>query len=250
MLIDSHAHLDSSEYDNDRDKVIQDAFDSGVQCIINVATDIKSIKSSQELSEKYDFIYFSAGIHPHYAEKIDFIEFQNLVFNAKLKAIGEIGLDFYRNISSKEKQIEIFTLSLKEAKKRDLPVIIHQRQAQKEILEVLEKEEKPESGVMHCFSGDLEWANKCLEFGYYISFAGNVTYPKAQELRHVAKNIPLDRLLIETDCPWLAPQPVRGKRCEPKHLIYTASAVAETRGISVEELERVVEENFKTLFKI
>lgn len=245
MLVDSHAHLDSTEFENDRNEVI---LNSGLDYILNVATDLNSAKLSFELVERYDFIYFSAGIHPHNAGKEDFTKFKEILNNPKLKAIGEIGLDYYRDHAPREKQKKIFRSCLKEAVRHNLPVIIHQRNAQKEVLGILR--EFSVKGVMHCFSGTIEYAEECLDMGFHISFAGNITYPKADNLRNIAKMIPLDRLLIETDCPWLSPQPVRGKRNEPSFVKYVAEELAQIKSLSLEETGRITGENFKRLFRI
>lgn len=245
MLVDSHAHLDSTEFENDRDEVI---LNSGLDYILNVATDLDSAKLSFGLAERYDFIYFSAGIHPHNAGKEDFTKFKEILNNPKLKAIGEIGLDYYRDHAPREKQKEIFESCLKEAVKYDLPVVVHQRNAQKEVLGILR--EFSVKGVMHCFSGTIEYAKECLFLGFHISFAGNITYPKADNLRNIAKKIPLDRLLIETDCPWLSPRQVRGKRNEPSFVKYVAEELARIKGVSLEEIGKITGENFKRLFRI
>jgi len=245
MLVDSHSHLDSSEFDKDRLQVIER---SGLDYILNVAVDVDSLKGSISLAESYNFIYISAGIHPHNAEKEDFGEFQGFLGYPKIKAIGEIGLDYYRNYSPKDKQEEIFRECLNEAKRLNLPVVVHQRNAQQEVLEILK--DYSVRGVMHCFSGTKEYAEECIDLGFYISFAGNLTYPKALDLREAAKIVPQDKLLIETDSPWLAPQPVRGKRNEPGFVKYTAEALAELRGVSAGRIGEITEENFRRLFKI
>lgn len=251
MLIDSHAHLDDSQFKDDREKVIAHSVNSGVCVILNVATDLRSLEVSIELADKYDYIYIAGGIHPHNAQKEDFNKVVSLLDHPKLVAIGEIGLDNYRDYCPKEKQKEIFRKFLKEAKKRDLPVIIHQREAKEDIMQIL-KEELAGSykGVMHCFSGDLEWAKECIKMGFYISFAGNITYPKAKNLRTVAKGIPIEKILIETDCPWLAPQEVRGKRCEPAYVNYVAEELAKVKYLSVNDIARITSLNFRQLFNV
>lgn len=235
MLIDSHAHLDDPQFDKDREEVIAHAVNSGIHYILNISTDYKL---SIQLAEKHDFIYLAGGIHP-------FLD------HPKLRAIGETGLDYYKNYEPRDKQEETFRRSLREAKKRDLPVIIHQRDAQKDTARVLKEEMPlPIHGVMHCFSGDLEWAQECIKMGFFISFAGNITYPNATGLREAAKGIPIENILIETDCPWLAPQAVRGKRCEPAHIRYTAEELAGIKGLSLEDVARITELNFRQLFRI
>ncbi len=251
MLVDSHAHLECSDYAKDREQVIARARENAVGYILNVAIEPEAVSVSRQLADKYDFIYLSAGVHPHYAAKIDFKEFSALWQHDKLVAIGEIGLDFFRDYAPRAKQEEVFRLCLREARQRKLPVIIHQRAAEQDVLRILAEElDLPAKGVMHCFSGDLTWARQCLERGFLISFAGNITYPKADDLRQAAKEIPLDKLLIETDCPWLAPQAVRGRRCEPAHVKYVAEEIARVKGIRREEVEAAAERNFRSLFNI
>jgi TatD DNase family protein len=251
MLIDSHAHLDDHDFDKDRDSVIAHAINSGLHYILNVATGYESLKTSISIAEKHDFIFLAAGIHPHYSQKEDIEKITPLLNHPKLVAIGEIGLDYYRDHSPIDKQKEIFRLFLREAKSRNLPVIIHQRQAQDDLLEIIKEEMAiPTRGVMHCFSGDIQWAKECIKMGFLISFAGNLTYPKALDLQRVAKEIPIENILIETDCPWLAPQNIRGKRCEPSHVKHTALKLAEIKGLSYDDVARITELNFKQLFRI
>jgi len=251
MLIDSHAHLDQPEYDSDREEVIAHAINSGVRYILNVSIDCESLKKSIALAEKHDFIYAAAGVHPQNPFPEEFAKMRSLFDHPKIVAIGEIGLDYYRGAEQKEKQIEVFRLFLREAKKRNLPVLIHQREAQDDVLKILREEMTfPCRGVMHCFSGDIYWARECVKMGFYISFAGNLTYPKADHLREVAKAIPIENMLIETDCPWLAPQAVRGERCQPAHVQYTAEIMAKIKGLSFNDVARITQLNFRQLFKI
>lgn len=243
MLIDSHAHLDSFQFDKDREQVIAHAVNSGIHYILNVATDAESLKKAIQIVDRYDFIYLAVGLHPHNSQKEVLPSFSH----PKLVAIGEIGLDYYRDYAPRDKQREVFKRFLNEARDRNLPVIIHQRQAQEDIKKMLEP---PLRGVMHCFSGDLEWARECVRMGFFISFAGNLTYPNATGLREVAKGIPIENILIETDCPYLAPQEVRGKRCEPTYVRYVAEELARLKGLTVEDVARITELNFKLLFGI
>ena len=245
MLVDSHTHLDGSEFEEDVDLVIKR---SNLDFILNVAIDIKSLKKSLELAKKYSFIYVSAGIHPNNSNEEDFEQFRGMLDNPKIKAIGETGLDYYRDYSPVDIQKDVFEKCLKEAENRKLPVVIHQRNAEKDTLDIIRK--CGVVGVMHCFSGSIEFAEKCLELGFYISFAGNITYPKANELRNVAKNVPIDRILIETDCPWLAPQVHRGKRNEPGYVEHVAFEIAKIKQMSFEEVGAITTNNFKRIFSI
>ncbi len=251
MLIDSHAHLDDPQFDRDREKVIAHAINSGVHYILEVATDSRSLKTAIDIAEKHDFIYLAAGLHPNYSNQESLECIKPLLDHPKIVAIGEIGLDYYRDHSPKEKQQEVFRFFLNEAKKRKLPIIIHQRDAQEDTLRILKEEmDPPLRGVMHCFNGSAEFAKECIEMGFFISFAGNLTYPKAISLREVAKEIPIENMLIETDCPWLAPQEFRGKRSEPAFVKNVAQELASLKKLSFEDVARITQLNFKLLFGI
>lgn len=251
MLIDGHAHLYEKDYDNDRDNVIAHAINSGLQYILNVATGFEALKKSILIAEKYDFIYLAAGVHPHYSVEEDCEKVIKLLDHPKIVAIGEIGMDFFRDYSPRDRQEEVFRIFLKESVKRNLPVIIHQRNAQEDVKKIILEELKGKrKGVMHCFSGDSAWAKECIKMGFLISFAGNITYPKATALREVAKEISIDNMLIETDCPWLAPQKFRGQRCEPAYVQYTAEEIAKIKGLTIEDVKRVTGHNFRQMFKI
>lgn len=254
MLVDSHAHLNDPQYDKDREQVIAHAVNTGLHYILNVATDYVSLQKTIQLADSHDFIYIAAGVHPHYSEKEEFSKIKHLLNHPKLVAIGEIGLDFYRDFGPREKQEEVFRQFLGLARERGLPVVIHQRSAQDDLVRILNEEllktNAKVRGVMHCFSGDILWAKKCIEMGFLISFAGNITYPKANVLREVAKEIPVENMLIETDCPWLAPQNFRGQRCEPAYVKYVAEELARIKSLSYEDVIRITGLNFRTLFNI
>jgi TatD DNase family protein len=255
MFIDSHAHLDTADFDPDRSEAIARARTAQVGRILAIGsgTGPGSLDCAVALAKQYDNIDASIGIHPHEAKlatKDDFEFLKSLAPDPKVVAWGEIGLDFYYGHSAREIQLEVFAFQLEMAGEAELPVIIHTRDAEMETLEVLRRqsEKKPLHGVMHCYSGSLEMARKCLELGFFISFSGMITFPKAQKIRDVAQQMPLDRLLIETDSPYLAPVPHRGKRNEPSFLVETASVLARLKGISVEELARHTAENYYQLF--
>lgn len=251
MLVDSHAHLDDPQFDNDREQVIAHAVNTGVHYIVNVATDYESIKKSIQIADSHDFIYLAAGVHPNYSVEEDFEKIRPLLDHPKLIALGEIGLDYYRDHAPKDKQEKVFRTFLREAKKRNLPIIVHQREAQDDVRRILQEEmQAPIRGIMHCFSGDTLWAKECIKMGFLISFAGNITYPKAENLRNVIKDIPVDHMLVETDCPWLAPQEFRGKRCEPAYVKYTAEEIARIKGLTYADVIRVTGLNFRLLFGI
>ena len=254
MLIDSHAHLDMDNYKDDLEQVIERAVEGGVDKIITIGTDLASSKKALEIAKRYDFIYSTVGFHPHDADSAsnnDLDELRAMAVEEKVVGWGEIGLDFFYNKSEKEKQIEIFKKQLEIAYDIDLPVVIHNREGDEELLEVLKAcRSTGHKGVIHCFSSNLKTAEIFIDMGFYISIPGIVTFKKADTLKEVAANIPVERLLVETDCPFLAPVPRRGKRNEPLYVTYTAKAVAELRDIEFEELAQITTTNCKTLFNI
>ncbi|MDO9534195.1 MAG: TatD family hydrolase [Bacillota bacterium] len=253
-LVDSHAHLDFRDFDRDRDEVIERAEKMGLKLIINIGFDLESSQKSLALAHKYPPVYAAVGIHPHDAAKApaDYLRrLEEMSQHPKVVAIGEMGLDFYRDRSPRNLQKDVFRRQLKLAQKVNLPVVIHDRDAHEEVMAILEKEGLPDpGGVMHCFSGDLALARKALKMGFYISIAGPVTYPKNNKLSQVAAAIPEDRLLIETDAPFLTPNPFRGKRNEPSYVAYTAEKVAALRGITGDIIGSLCLENAKRLFSI
>ncbi len=254
MLIDSHAHLDMEEFNEDLEAVIERAVSGGVGNIVTIGIDLESSKKSIDLAKRYDFIYATVGFHPHDADMVtdaSLLELQSLAKEPKVVAWGEIGLDFFRNRSSREKQIETFKTQLDIAHELDLPVIIHNREADKETIEILKAHKSGiHKGVIHCFSSDYETAITFIDMGFYISIPGVVTFTNASKLKDVAKRIPIDRMLVETDCPFLAPVPKRGKRNEPLYVTYTAGMIAELRGMPYEELAAITTRNSKNLYNI
>jgi TatD DNase family protein len=252
MLIDSHAHLDMKNFDRDRDEVLKRASDGGIARIITIGIDHDSSLNAVAIAGKYDFVYAAVACHPHKASECNINGLEKLVemtSEKKVVAWGEIGLDFYRRYSDPEDQSKIFLRQLEMAKEVDLPVIIHDREAHKEVFAILTKMGKGErKGVIHCFSGDVDLALAFIELGYYISIPGTVTYKNASQVRNVAANIPLERVLIETDAPFLAPVPRRGKRNEPLFVGFTAKEIARLRNIQFEEVARVTSENARILF--
>ncbi len=252
MLIDTHCHLDFKDFDFDRDEVIRRAKENDISAIINVGSSMEGTRRSVELAEKNDFIYAAAGIHPHDADSVTeevLISFTKSLDNKRIVAVGEIGLDYYRNFSSKENQKKLFARLLKEAKKRDLPLIIHNRDAHKDTLDILKVEIGSSiKGVMHCFSGDEVFLKKCMDMGMFISFTCNLTFKNAGGLRGLAKTVPMERLLLETDAPFLAPQIFRGKRNEPAYLRYLAEEITRLKGLSIDEVAGITTDNAKRLF--
>jgi len=253
MLIDTHTHLDMPEFDHDREEVILRALKQGIEYIITVGIGKAECEIALELAKTHPFIYAALGVHPHNAKDMDSEVYEYIALNSrseKVVAIGEIGLDFYRTLSPKEDQIECFRKFLQLAKEIKKPVIIHDRNAHKEILTILEEENAWEiGGVIHCFSGDKEMAKKCIDYGFYISIPGTVTFKNANALRDVVKWLPIDRILLETDSPFLAPYPFRGKRNEPSYVRYVADRVSKIKGVSFEEIAKITSNNAKNLFR-
>jgi TatD DNase family protein len=251
MTIDSHAHLEMKEFDGDREAVIARATAAGLTAIITVGTTIPDCKKAVELARLHPPVYAAVGIHPHEVKGIDagtYDALRVLAQQEKVVAIGEIGLDFFYDHSPREVQLRRFAEQLDLALELDLPVIIHDREAHAETLRILQQHRGRLRGVLHCFSGDAAMARECLEMGFYLSVAGPVTYKKAEQLRAVVREIPLERLLVETDCPYLAPQPWRGKRNEPAYVMETARCLAGIRGVAAGEMEWLTEENARRLF--
>ena len=253
MIIDTHAHLDFPDFKDDIDDVIKRAGEVGVEYIINVGTSVDTSVKSIELTKKYANIYASVGIHPNAASTVladDWSRLEALAGESKVVAIGETGLDYYRDRSKKEDQKRLFHKHLELAEKHNLPVIIHNREASIDCLEIVRKYSGRVSGVIHCFAGSRDDAEEFLELGFYISFAGPITFPKAENLREALKAVPVEKLLLETDCPFLAPQPKRGKRNEPSYLQYTIPVFAELYKLTVEDIERITTLSAKKLFGI
>lgn len=255
MFIDSHAHLDDDRFDDDREILIESLRANNIDLVFNIGADIKTSKASVELAKKYDHIYAVVGIHPHDAEDAEdnYLDIlRELSLEEKVVAIGEIGLDFYYDNSPRDIQRKVFKEQLKLAKELNLPVVIHTRDASQETFDILKEAGKDGSlrGIMHCYSGSVEMAKEYIKLGFYISFAGPVTFKNARIPKEVAKEIPLDRLLIETDSPYLTPEPYRGKRNDPTHVRYVAEKIAELKNIKYDEIVKATNENTKKLFNI
>ncbi len=252
MLIDSHCHLDMKDFDKDREAVIGRARKDGIVHMISIGIDVKSSQSAIDLARRYDFISATVGCHPHDADECSSLDLEKLAamsVEPEVVAWGEIGLDHYRNYSKKENQRKIFQAQLELAQTAKLPVIIHDRDAHEEVYATLEKMGKGErKGVIHCFSGDRNLAEAFIALGYYISIPGTVTYKKAIQIKEVAAAIPLDRMLVETDAPFLAPVPRRGKRNEPSYVAYTAREIAKLRNIPFETVAEQTTRNARTIF--
>jgi len=252
-MIDSHAHLEMDEFRDDLKEVIERAGSADLVAVIAVGTSVPDSEKAVEIAGRYDLVYAAVGVHPHEVKDIDATTYDSLRILAgrdKVVAIGEIGLDFYYNHSPKELQFQHFAEQLDLAIELGLPVIIHDREAHRETLEMLAQRNGRLRGVLHCFSGDLKMAKRCIELGFYISIAGPVTYKKSEQLQMVAGELPLERLLVETDSPYLSPHPFRGKRNEPAFVVETVRRIAAIRGMGIEELEAATEHNARQLFGI
>ena len=259
MFVDSHAHIDGTEFDSDREEVIQRARDAGVSAILNIGTGDPhsgALERAVELAEAHADIYTAIGIHPHDARLFDDAAEQLIIKlrtqSSRVIAWGEIGLDFHYDNSPRDVQMKVFQRQLDLAGEANLPVIIHTREAEAETIEILKFHgagaDPP--GIMHCFSGSSWLAHQAIDLGFYLSFSGIVTFKKAEELRTTAKLVPLDRLLIETDCPFLAPVPYRGKRNEPAYVVEVARCLAELHGKTIEEMGQITSQNFARFFNL
>ncbi|MCX7681428.1 MAG: TatD family hydrolase [Anaerolineae bacterium] len=248
MLVDSHAHLSFAQFDADRDAVIRRAREAGVTAILEVGADLESSRAAVALAERYTFIYATVGVHPHDATALTpgaLAELRALASHPKVVAIGEIGLDYYRDLSPRDVQRRAFEAQLALAAD-GRPVVIHCREALDEVLAILRGWKG--SGVMHSYSGGPGRLDEVLALGFCVSLSGPVTFPKSERLRAVAAAVPLDRLLVETDCPYLTPEPYRGRRNEPAYVRYVVEAVARARGLSAEAVARATAENARRLF--
>jgi len=252
-LIDSHAHIYYRDYAGDFEEMLQRADDAGIAAILVVGTDLESSRESVELAEKYPQLYAAVGIHPHDAGRVTDACYgvirELALSSSKVVAIGEIGLDFYRDRSPRAEQEQVFRSFLRMAQELDKPVIVHDRDAHQQVLACL-REEHARYGVLHCFSGDSAMAAEALALGFYISIPGTITYPANEALREVVRATSIDRMLVETDCPYLTPVPYRGKRNEPAYVRLAAERVAEVKGLSLEDVARITTKNVRDLFGI
>jgi TatD DNase family protein len=250
-LIDTHAHVHIDRFDADRDAVLERAREAGVERIVNIGYDLPSSRASIELAARYPQVFATAGIQPHYAietRSAQLDELRELLGAPKIVALGEIGLDYHHNRAPHAAQHDLFRDQLAIARELGLPVVIHARDAQEDIVRILSESARGLTVVMHAFSGDWSYASACLDLGAYLSLAGPVTFTKAVELHEVARRVPLDRLLIETDCPYLAPHPHRGKRNEPAYVRLVGERIADLRGVSTDALFDAVWSNAHQAF--
>ena len=256
MLFDTHTHLDDARYHEDREAVITRAREAGVEAFLTIGCDLMTSRAAVALTDHYPFVYASIGVHPHEVKHIQddwYDEFRRLAKHSKVVAFGEIGLDYHYNHSSPKEQRDRFREQIQLARELTLPVIIHTREAQEETITILKEERASEiGGVFHCFSGDAWLAKQALDLGFYLSFSGILTFQNATALREIAKATPLDRVLIETDCPYLTPVPYRGKRNEPAYVSNVAQQLASLHPatLTVDHIAKQTSDNAKKLFKI
>ena len=258
MLIDTHTHLDDTRYDGDREAMIARAREAGVGTFITIGCDLATSKAAVELADRYPFVYASIGVHPHEVRHIDdgwYDEFRRLARHPKVVAYGEIGLDYHYNHSPPTLQRQRFREQIQLARELALPVIIHTREAQEDTIAILKEEQAADvGGVFHCFTGDAWLAKDGLDLGFHLSFSGVVTFQNATMLREIVATVPMDRILIETDCPYLTPVPHRGKRNEPAYVRLVAETIASVKStatpVSVDEVGRLTSANACRLFRL
>ncbi len=254
MLIDSHAHLEMPEFEKDLDDVIQKAKASGVEYIFTVGTEKKDWKRALEIAHRYPSVYTILGVHPHNAREIDdgtYATLKQLCRDGRVRAYGEIGLDFFRNLSPREIQLKRFREQVALAKELKLPIVVHDREAHQETLDILKSEKAGEcGGIIHCFSGDYRMAKECIDMGFLISVPGSITFKNAVEFHETIREIPLEYLLVETDAPYLTPAPFRGQRNEPSYVRYTAQKLAEIKREPFEKVAEVTTENALRVYRL
>lgn len=254
MIFDSHVHYDDNAFDNDRDTILGSLKDNGIGYVVDIGADMESTYKAVELSEKYPFIYAAAGIHPSSAEEgtqDNLKKLYEVSLNEKVVAIGETGLDYHYEQIDKQQQKECFEAQMELAHKTGLPVVIHSREAAKDTLEIMKSSDAAGvGGVVHCFSYGKEMAGKYLDMGFYIGIGGVLTFSNAKKLKEVTEYTPLDRILLETDCPYLAPEPNRGKRNSSLNLPYVVKAIADIKGISEQEVISATCENALKMYGI
>lgn len=252
MLFDTHAHLNDPAFDNDREEILLGLKDKGVEYVMNVGCCLESSKDCIAMAEKYPFVYASVGSHPDSADEVDdtvLEEYCRMAQHPKVKAIGEIGADYYYEDIPRDIQLKAFAMQMELARELNMPVIIHEREAHDDGMRIV-KQFKGVTGVFHCYSGSAEMARQLVNMGWYIGFTGVLTFKNARKAVETASRIPLDRIVLETDCPFMAPEPFRGKRNDPGYLYRMAERLAELRNISVEEVHAITTQNAKQLYRL
>ncbi len=252
-MIDTHAHLQWPAFDKDREQVIERAFAGGLKAIVSVGYDIDASREAAKMANDHDGIYAVIGIHPHNAKTmnaslLDLL--REFAQDPKVVAIGEIGLDYYRDLSPRQRQKEAFEQQIRLAEELQLPIVVHDREAHYDVMEVLRKFGKDVRGILHCYSGDSNMAKEVIEMGYLVSIAGPVTFPNARKLHQIVQHLPEESFVLETDCPFLSPQSRRGERNEPLYVLETAHKVAELKGMKLDELAELTSRNARQVFEI
>ena len=253
ILVDTHAHIDEEGFAHDFDEMLERAYANDVKYVVNIGANMDESRVSIELADKYDSIYATVGVHPHDVEEINDKALDQLAQwckHDKVVAVGEIGLDYFRSQTSKEMQAYAFAAQLDVARQMHMPVSIHDRDAHGDVMRMLKNEGKGLSGILHCFSGSWEMAKELIKMDYYIAIGGAVTFKNAAKLPEIAANIPLEYLLLETDCPYLAPHPHRGTRNEPANIRPIAEFIANIRGITLEELAAATTANAARIMRM
>ena len=253
MLFDTHAHMDDRAFHEDRDALLMGLKEKGVGLVMNPGCSLESSRNAVALAEKYDFVYAAVGSHPDVADEVNesvLEEYRKLCkLSNKVKAIGEIGIDYHYEDIPRELQLKAFRMQMELARELKLPVIVHEREAHEDGMAVV-KEFPDVTGVFHCYSGSAEMARQLVDLGWYIGFTGVLTFKNARRAIETAASIPVDRIVLETDCPYMAPEPFRGKRNDPGYIFRMAEKLAEIRGLSVEEIQNITTENGKRLYRI
>ena len=252
-LLDSHAHYNDEKFDDDRDTIIKEAYNSGITTIINAGYSLESSKKAIEIANQYKFMYATVGVSPNDIEDLkgNYIEdIEELAKSYKVVAIGEIGLDYYWNKENKEKQKEIFMEQIKLANKLDLPIVIHTREAVMDTIDILKKIECKKRGVFHCCPLNRELVKEALKLGFYISFAGPVTFKNSKNAEEIVNLVPIEKILIETDSPYLSPEPVRGRRNDSQNVKYIAQKIADIKGLTIEEVAKQMHKNIEKIFNM
>lgn len=256
-MIDSHCHLDGKRYDDDRQEVIERALAAGVTKMMSIGTGDgpPDLEVAVRLADQHAPVYATVGVHPHDADKVrkeHYTQLAELLQHPKVLALGEIGLDYHYDFSPRDVQKTVFIEQMRVASDAKMPIVIHTREAWEDTLTLLEQHWKPTGlgGIMHCFSGSPAEAQRCVDLGFHLAFGGMVTFPKLTDVQEAARLCPADRLLVETDAPYLAPVPYRGKRNEPGYVVHSAAKIAELRGVDANEIDRLTTENFQHLMKL
>ena len=252
-FFDSHAHYNDEKFEEDRDELIKKIYNEGITKIINAGYSLESSKQAIEIAKNYDFMHTIVGISPNDIEcfkKEDLIEIENLAKNEKTVAIGEIGLDYYWNKENKELQKEVFIFQIEIANRLELPIVIHTREAIYDTLDILKNNKCNKKGVFHCCPLNIDLVREGLKLGFYISFAGPITFKNSKNAEEIIKMVPLDKMLIETDCPYLSPEPLRGRRNDSRNVKYMAQKIADIKEIDLEEVAKATYENAKKIFNI